>query len=166
MNKILITLSLLLTMNSTVFASYDDEYTTDEDGVTIYIGDCKLHEDYENKKYKIKEIVPYTSYPSSEFVRSLSKLNQELIRAVYDVELAPYLEMDFWLDLDESSFDDISIDEVKLHNSKETLYRVSFGVGGGNGGYITYRALADNSLEQLARTFDGELLECSQEFRD
>jgi hypothetical protein len=163
--KTIITILTLLTVNNSFsYESFDKEYITNDEGYTVYVGDCKLHEDWENKLYSVKEVVPYTSYPSADFVRSLTTVHQELIRAVYNEELGPYLDGDFWTDLNEFSFDDISIDEVTLSNSKEVLYRVSYGVGGGNGGYTTFRVKKNQKLEALSKTFDGELLSCSSEF--
>jgi hypothetical protein len=164
MKKLILATTLLLTIFSTNSALADSDYMTTDDGYYVYIGSCSLHEDYEEKKFQIKEIVPYTNYPNSEFIKSLPLVQQELIKAVYAVELEPYLEGDFWADMDDMGFDDISIDEVVMNGSTEVLYRVSYGVGGGNGGYMTFRVNKDQSFELLARTFDGELLECSIEF--
>ena len=59
-------------------------------------------------------------------------------------------------------YDDISIDAISFEKWTEgTLYRVSFGVGGGNGGYMTF-SLSPGGTTLLAETFDGDLEFCHE----
>ncbi len=151
-------LFLLLMISNQGFAS---DYRTNEDGTVTYIGKCLLHEDYENVKFKVTEVVPYTEYPTNEFFKKLTPLQRKLAIFVYNQEL----NFDEEQSIDLEGFDDISFDIIHLQNIKGLLYRVSFGVGGGNGGYMTFLVSADGVITLAAHTFDGELISCDDEFR-
>jgi hypothetical protein len=149
--------SVVLLSSLSTFA----EYRENEDGSLSYIGKCLLHEDYEGVKFDSTEVIPYTNYPTNEFFSKIPKIFKRLATIVHDVEVGPYQD-DVEYDLE--GFDDISFDLIKVKNSNETLYRVSFGVGGGNGGYQTFSVQNIKDIQLEASTFDGDLLECSEKF--
>ena len=152
---------LFLTTSLSAFSDYNDDYRENEDGSSTYIGTCILHEDYRYIKFKVIEVVPTAQYPTANFFKNLTPLYRKLAAFVHNEELGPD-EVDEFPDLD--GFDDISFDLVITKNSK-ALHRVNYGVGGGNGGYTTFRVSKNEKIELVAKTFDGDLLFCHKDFR-
>ena len=144
---------VLISIN--IFAA--DDYRYNDDGSSSYVGSCILHEDYENIAFSSKEIIPYTNYPTNDFFNKIPKLLKKLAYYTHSQEIAPYMSSE----TDLEGFDDISFDFVYLKTSKNIYIRVSYGVGGGNGGYDTYDVTDMDNIKVVTRTFDGELLECN-----
>lgn len=148
----------ILMISSSIIAS--DDYITTNEGYLEYIGSCILHEDYDRKKLEVEEIIPYRNNPSLEFLISLPPVEKKIVEFFYDKELRFGEEGP----MDVEFIDDISFDEVKIIKSHKVLKRISYGVGGGNGGYMTFEILKDQEIKLVAHTFDGDMLYCDSEY--
>ena len=138
------------------------DYITDADGISTYVGKCLLHDDYENIEYLAIEIIPYTPYPTKRFLESLDSPLKELATELLKKE-AQLVGEDF-RSLYDTYLDDISFDYIDFPkwNHDGTLYRVGYGVGGGNGGFMTFSVSPGGEITLLARTFDGDVVECDE----
>lgn len=151
-----------------------EDYRDNADGSTSYIGRCQLHEDYADELYTVEEIQKSVSDPGIEYVKSLSELKQEIVLfAIGDVgyingdEISSDLKIPF--------FDDITIQEIHFKDAKfneQKIFRVSYGAGGGNGGYLTITLTGKIAIngkthylfKKVGHTFDGDLEFCDHFF--
>ncbi len=159
--KKLFSISLLL-IALNINASND--YRLNDDGTMSYIGPCTLHEDYESILYSTRVVVPYTEYPSKELIRALETVDPakfKMLKVAANLEEYNEDEVNIYEAL--SGFDDISFDNV-FNESFGQLQRLSYGAGGGNGGYMTFEVKSDNSIKMVASTFDGDVLYCDSKY--
>lgn len=157
--KFFIVLSLL-TLN--VLAS---DYVLNDDYTYTYVGSCSLHEDYEHAMFRtIKVLVPTEYYPGVDFYKSLDPVSKDLFARTY--ELAMYEGFDLKNLENWRSLDDIEITQIVHYSTGEELYRVNYGVGGGNGGFLTF-SVTPNSPEVytvVAHTFDQDIYDCNENY--
>lgn len=145
---------------STTVILANNEYRENEDGTYTYIGKCILHEDYQNINFTINEVIPYTETPSNEFFTKIPTIFKMLATFVYNDEVGPYQDS---TEFDLEGFDDISFDLIKLKDTESILHRVSYGVGGGNGGYQIFKVDSTGKAKLLASTFDSDVTFCAKE---
>ena len=154
----LIFIFVFLIISNSIFAS--DDYMTTSEGYYVYIGSCILHEDYEEKKFESVEVIPYRNNPTLDFLMSLSPVEKKMVEFFYDKELRFGEEGP----MDVDYIDDISFDDIQIKGSNKLLKRISYGVGGGNGGYMTFEVSKDQEIKLVTHTFDGDMLFCDSKY--
>lgn len=159
-----LTLAALLITSTQLFAqdmsrteTYQEAYQEMEDGSSMYIGGCSLHQEYEGKKFVVtKEIVGYFEPDSDEvadYNRRMKDVEPELIAAVMPL----VGQGDSLIDTD-----DITLEKIKsLIYPKLDLYRFNIGVGGGNGFYAVFSKVGSH-YELLSHVFDGDVEFCDK----
>ena len=153
---------LLLVIVAECFAkSHKVKRINNEDDIKTYSGKCILHEDYENINFEVNEIIPYIQYPTKEYFNNLNSLQKNLVLFVYEEENEEQGDLN-----NLEGFDDITFDTIQLKNENSPLlHRVTYGVGGGNGGYMTFLVLSIDNFILLARTFDADIVYCHSDFK-
>ncbi len=162
---------LLAVMSS--FAQAESARETPDENFTE---GCILHEEYKDIEYTVQTLRKYVNNPSLEYFNNLTPLQKDLFVSTAlnmlgfinenhrekKIKITDYLEL----------IDDVTIEKIKLKKPNgfgSTLYRVDMGVGGGNGGYTTYRMLGRFQghyyFKDVARTFDRELIYCDENYR-
>jgi hypothetical protein len=163
--KTLISLLTLIILTTLAQA----EYVDNPDGTVTYVGSCLLHEDYDGVQYRSVDLTDYFDRPSITILDGLTPLQKDLV-----IVTIGELAYDFHLVLNEQDylFDDIQLMQIIPTSSslanKGPLYRVSYGVGGGNGGFLTFELKAivevpgktHHHFSLLSSTFDGDVLSC------
>lgn len=146
------------------------DYAYDEDGLYRYVGDCALHAHHEGKHYDLKSS-PYYDRPSVEdFYYEFSNWQRAVLMA-----LKPYMVFspdelkEYLYHFDDVTFETVALLDGVLPNiKKRILKRVDYGVGGGNGGHLTFEVLNEgkypSDYEMVAHDFDGELLFCDEKY--
>lgn len=128
-----------------------------------YSYECQLHDGLEGESYYVDEIVQPYFYP---YEVSFMDIKPETLKLM--MFTAKYEGM--WSENDPFSelmgyYDDFKVFRIKLNieigNVPENIIVVSYGVGGGNGGYLY---IDESNYEVLSSTFDGDQLECDQRF--
>ena len=158
---------LFLISSASLASGYGYRMNTDGFSRGGYVGECLLHEDYQGVEYTAVEVVPYINDPSKSFLENLKPPFAELIKRTCQYESFCLEYHRYEKEWEEDGyFDDISIDVILFPRWKTgTLYRVSYGVGGGNGGYMIFSITPDSGSQPegitlVASTFDGDLLNC------
>lgn len=164
--KSLITLLVMAAVSYSTMAQdmsrtedYDSSYEQQADGTHMYIGKCTVHQDYENKKFKVTETLVNYFEPQDlsdrEYNKKMRKIEKELILE------AGHGDEEFL-----RKADDITIEKIKGSETPDlNLYRLNVGVGGGNGMYIILNRTVINgkvNYEFLAEIFDGDVEYCDQ----
>lgn len=138
--------------------TYDEAYRDNVEGYSEYIGKCSLHQDYENKKFKMTTVILDSVEPrdlsDSEYERIVKSVGKELVTA-FEVEG----NMVAMKDTDDFSFDKI---ESTIFPNLD-LYHGNIGVGGGNGIHIVLNKLIVNGVvkyELMSSIMDGDVEYC------
>ena len=165
--KLLLILSLI-SINS--FAQVN-EYMTNPDGTSNYIGNCALHMDYEGRGITIgKTVVKAFEFYSSDkeevknFYNSLPETAKTLVKVVSREEGSLGSKEEEYMAA--NYFDDFRAFEIKLDlwgAPKSKLTVVDYGVGGGNGGFMFFEE-NNGVYKVVAKSFDGDLLQCDDEY--
>lgn len=143
---------------------------TNPDGTSSYSGECALHMDYIDKGFtEGKTIQPYKLLAISGFWEarrayySLSKNTIQMMRDTADAHGADKLniqELMFY-------YDDVKVFKINLDYygapTKE-LTVLSYGVGGGNGGYAFFEGSSSRSYNLVGLTFDGDVSHCDSRY--
>lgn len=169
MKKIFITLTLLIPIYASSSNSIP-EYATNPDGGRTYIGSCALHMDYIERGLTMgDEIAPYIEGGNKEnakkWISNIPYASRDVIRLTAKEMNDEYFNGSL-LDI-VASFDDLKIFELKLNYYKapaEKITVVSYGVGGGNGGYAFYELLENKKFKLVGLTFDGDIVSCDERY--
>jgi hypothetical protein len=147
-----------------------EDYRENPDGSSSYIGRCMLHEDYENELFTVTEIKEYESDPKLAYLNTLNELQLELVLFALG-DLGFFENGETTIDDKMHFFDDITLQEIKMIDNKfknEKIYRISYGAGGGNGGFLTVKLNTKLTLngkthylwQKIAHTFDSDVENC------
>lgn len=160
----LVILAALLITSTQLFAqdmsrteTYEEAYQDMEDGSSMYVGGCSLHQEFEGTKFVVtQEIVEYFEPESDEvadYNRRMKHVDPKLIAAVMPIV--------GWGDsLIEA--DDITLEKIEsLLFPHLDLYRFNIGVGGGNGFYAVLSKVGSH-YEVLSHVFDGDVEYCDK----
>ena len=123
-NLALILALIFMTSTPSNAQEHEDEYTTNPDGTSSYIGNCVLHLDYLGKGIeKGTELAPTILYRGEEetraFLKELSNEVRDLIRATAKVINPERAEATLTKIV--QSFEELSIFELKLNYSSPHL---------------------------------------------
>ncbi len=177
MFKSLIVLSLLVCTSAfaqdmSATEDFADAYTEDEAGGSVYIGKCSTHEDFEGKYFTerkvIQEYITPDSLTEAQIQSLFNKLGLDLIRAIFrEANLEDFRsEGESDVEVFAQYIDDISVKTINYPlDPSLNLVSVSYGMGGGNGGYFIFNKVdgfTGVSYEMLSSTFDKDLQFCDK----
>jgi hypothetical protein len=151
-----------------------EDYRDNADGTSSYIGRCMLHDDYADDLYTVTDIEKTVSDPGMDYVSSLTDFKLALVLFAMG-DLGHFDLEDMTVDSGYPFFDDITLQKVSFKDvefKKQKIYRVSYGAGGGNGGFLTVvlnTTLIVNGKTQylfkkVGHTFDRDLEFCDYSF--
>lgn len=143
---------------------YDNAYKESADGSLVYVGSCSVHQDMSGTNFLVqKTLVEYfdTGYGDmtrKEFLKKTRSLEIELIEAAGERVGSELPE----------SMDDFEAEKIESTKFRGLdLYRLSIGVGGGNGMYLIYnRTVSKNKVahELMAKSLTVMLSTVIQKF--
>lgn len=138
--------------------TYEDSYKDTEDGYSVYVGKCSVHQVYADKKFTVGKTILDTVEPfglsATEYQNAVKNVDKDL--------LAAFEKLGGWESMKDT--DDFTIEKI---NSSEIvgldLFRANVGVGGGNGIFIVINKIKSEgkaTYELISNIMDGDVEFC------